>query len=104
MGLHLSIYRNPLGDCTNNGVSKYAKGLTVINVDGPFEPSEDYPAVELRVGPMNSMRLVPVKNQDDWVMSGGNYAGTCDSRFGNAVKNLCGYDHSMIKVFDRVEN
>jgi hypothetical protein len=104
MGLHLNIYRCPLGDCTNNGVSKSAKGVCVVNAEGPFQPSEDYPAVTLKLGPTMGMRLVPVKNENDWVMAGGNYAGTCDSRFSEAVESMCGYRHNMIEIFDRVEN
>ena len=38
MGLHIYIYKDNLGDCTNNGISsKKIKGLTITNIDAPFE-------------------------------------------------------------------
>ena len=48
MGLHIYIYKNNLGDCTNNGISsKKIKGLTITNIDAPFVPCKDYPPVKL---------------------------------------------------------
>ncbi len=106
MGLHVDIFRYPQGDCTNNGISKRVKGFCVENAEGPFNPCEEFPAARLVVGPYNSMRLVPVEliENKSWVMAGGNYGGCCDSRFGEAVEKMCGYRHSMIQIFDRVEN
>ena len=49
MGIHVLNYRSELGDCTNGGESASAKGFTVTNCEGPFEPCENYPAAELVV-------------------------------------------------------
>lgn len=107
MGLTVSVYRDAGSDydCTMNGVTKRFTRLCVINADGPFEPSEDCPAVKLEVGPFNSIRLVPVEVEDEWTMFGGNYAATSDSRLGYAIKAMTGYDfYGAIPVHDRVES
>jgi hypothetical protein len=106
MGLILNVFRSVDGyDCSNNGISSNHKELCVSNVDGPFEPNEECPEVILEVGPFNSVRLVPasLKGSGLAFMFGGNYAGTSDSRFADAVEKLCGYSHNMIKIHDRVE-
>ena len=109
MGLLVSVYRNSeLGDCTNNGLSNKHNKFCVVNVEGPFNPSDDAPAVKLASGPYNSVRLIPVEliENKSWVMFGGNYAGTSDSRFSEAVNETIGYDkmsNGVVKIFDRVE-
>jgi len=108
MGLLLNVYKNTemRSDCTNNGVSANFSTLCVVNVEGPFEASEAWPAVYLQSGPNNSIHLIPMSLKDSgkWTMAGGNFAGTCDSRFSEAVEDICGYRHSMISIHDRVEN
>lgn len=111
MGLLISVYRNPLGDCTANGISSNASSLCVVNVDGPFEPSEDSPAVKLvradfSFGSM--LRLIPVDTDGAPVgspMFGGNLGATSDSRFGRACESLSGSSFSIdsVKIFDRYE-
>jgi len=106
MGLLVNVYKSADGtDCSNRGISSRFDTLCVVNVPGPFEPTEKYPAVELEVGAHNSIHLTPVEsiNAGEWTMAGGNYAGTCDSRFAEAVESMCGYRHSMISIHDRVE-
>ena len=67
MGLHVNIYKEArqedswLGsiDCTMGGESSYAKGFTVVNADGPFDPCEDYPAAELVMAePIGGKRIL----------------------------------------------
>ena len=93
MGILVNIYRNG-SDCTNGGESSFAKGFCVMNAEGPFEPSERYPAAELVVAePMGGrkiLRLIPESVRDRWTMFGGNYAGTSDSRFTEAVEKITG--------------
>jgi hypothetical protein len=36
-------------------------------------------------------------------MFGGNYAGTSDSRFGEAVKEMIGHKYGPVGIHDRVE-
>jgi len=105
MGMLAQIYDSPLGNCSNNGVSAKCKQVTVINVDGPFEPSDDAPAVKLikreRIG---NVVCVPVGLEGKWTMFGGAYITTSDSRFGEAVRKLSGYEHSFpVALHDRVE-
>lgn len=113
MGLTVSVYRDAElngYDCTNGGItSKFAR-LNVVNVAGPFDPSDDCPAVMLvddkpcgRPYP----KLVPAvfdedtqtwKRQEGWFMMGGNYAGTSDSRFRTE-----GMTAGILPVHDRME-
>jgi len=105
MGLILSVYKDDSSDCSNSGISSKHSRVCVVNASGPFEPSDEYPAVVLTEGPFNSVNLVPVEliGSGKWTMFGGNYAGTSDSRFSEAVEKMCGYRHGMIKIHDRVE-
>lgn len=106
MGLILSVYRPAdFGecDCTNGGISASHDRLTVTNVDGPFDPSPDAPAVYLEKGPLGAIRLKSPTNDGRWTMFGGNYAGTSDSRFNDAVERLIGYRAGVVPIHDRVE-
>jgi hypothetical protein len=116
MGIQVSIYKQvPYGndflddiDCTLGGESSYAKGFTVINCDGPFEPNEDYPAAELvmaePIGGRKILRLIPESKKGKWTMFGGNYAGTSDSRFSELCDRLLGGSfYGAVAVHDRVE-
>jgi len=117
MGLHVNIYKEArqedswLGsiDCTMGGESSYAKGFTVVNADGPFDPCEDYPAAELvmaePIGGKKILRLIPESKKGKWTMFGGNYAGTSDSRFSELCERLLGVNfYGAVAVHDRVEN
>ena len=113
MGLILNVYRSAEeptsmfsgSDCTNGGISSNHHRLTVVNVEGPFEPSDDAPAVELVIGPHDTARLMVIgkESEDRWVMFGGNYAGTSDSRFSEALRKLNGDKCGIVKIFDRYE-
>ena len=111
MGLILTVYRNAEGyDCTNGGVTSKFNKVCVTNVEGPFDPSPDAPAVEL-VGKSfsfgKSVNLVPVDllEKKSWTMFGGNYATTSDSRFSKAVEKMLGvpFWSGAVPVHDRVE-
>ena len=108
MGIHVLNYRSELGDCTNGGESASAKGFTVINCEGPFEPCENYPAAELVVaepiGGRKILRLIPESKKGKWTMFGGNYATTSDSRFSKLCEELLGTNfYGAVAVHDRVE-
>lgn len=105
MGLIVNVYDHPLGDCTNNGISSRFKSLCVTNIEGPFEPDEGHPPVQLVKGPMNTARLVSEIDLEEgnWVMFGGNFAYTSDSRFSKACFELLGHHADAVKIFDRVE-
>ena len=118
MGMLVSVYRNKLGDSTNGGVSAKLDQFIVANVEGPFksEPTAKDVLV-LEQGPFDSARLIPAVYNDstdawepinralgEWVMFGGNYAGTSDSRFCEATSFLTGGTRlDLVKVFDRIE-
>mgnify|MGYP000553959729 CR=1 FL=1 len=111
MGMLISVYRNASQDTTNNGVSATYDTLCVVNVDGPFNPSDEHPAVHLAredfsFGSM--LRLYP-SNEDGTVskggMAGGNYGSTSDSRFSEKCRELSGLPFAIgpIAIFDRFE-
>lgn len=127
MGLIASIYRDARGgDCTNGGVSgrdRGAVGLCLVNVDGPFKPCDEYPPAmlveHLPFGPDKGRRLCRVvpceqdaggewRPSPGWMMFGGNYCATSDSRFGEHVRELLQLDpHEFhtgaIPIHDRTE-
>lgn len=104
MGLHIYVYRDSLGDCTNHGVSAKSDQLCVINIDGPFEPSDEYPAVILDSHGPGILRLVPPDHKDKWYMAGGNYGATSDSRFSEACETLLGHRfYGAVAIHDRYE-
>ena len=107
MGIHVLNYSSELGDCTNGGESASAKGFTVTNCEGPFEPCENYPAAELVVaepiGGRKILRLIPESKKGKWTMFGGNYATTSDSRFSELCEELLGTNfYGAVAVHDRV--
>lgn len=113
MGMIISVYRDAdEHDCTNNGISSRFKRFVAVNVEGPFEPKVDMPAVILDKHYKQHLRIVPavkdatgnwVKDTTKWYMFGGNFASTSDSRWNDAIERLCGYRHSAIDIHDRVE-
>ena len=107
MGLIVSVYTNKSRDmdCTNNGVTNRFTRLCVDNVEGPFDPSDDCPAVVLTKGYMDgTAMLVPLETRGKHSMFGGNYASTSDSRFGRAVEKITGNRfYGAVAVHDRVE-
>ena len=108
MGIHVSVYRSEYLDCTAGGISSTADQLCIINVDGPFDPSDDVPAAVLVVAePIQGqkiLRIEPADKGDQWTMFGGNYASTNDSRFSAKCKQLLGSGfYGAVAVHDRIE-
>ena len=98
-------------DATNGGITNHKTGvhqLTLVNVDGPFDPTPDRPAAWLVPGNLGGCaKIVPDWEYQDntWTMFGGNYAGTCDSRFNEAVEKITGARfYGAVPIHDRVEN
>lgn len=107
MGMLLSVYRAGRGDCTNGGASSRADFLCVVNVEGPYEPSAEYPAFELiRRGsmpvlvPYNGSSVLSSRAGCVGPMFGGNYAASSDSRFREATAPYYG----ALPIFDRYES
>ena len=60
MGIHVEIYKSNGMDCTKGGESSYVKGFTITDIDGPFEPTREYPAAKIIGGrriPKNTSAL-----------------------------------------------
>lgn len=116
MGLHVEIYRDDTqGGCSNHGVSDiqtrpHIKGLTIINIEAPFEPSKEYPAASLiaeKHFQYPTVRVVPLEllEQNAWAMMGGSYVATSDSRFNEAIERLTGHTfYGAVALHDRTES
>lgn len=113
MGMLISVYRNAElnSDCSNFGISKQFTRLCVVNVDGPFKPDINAPAVRLEQHVKGCLRLVPViqagagwQNAPGHAMMGGNYGGTSDSRFCDICEILLGHRfYGLVAIHDRYE-
>lgn len=98
MGLRVSIYRSNYDSELN--VFHGCRNITLTNVEGPFEPTEDSPAGKL------------VQHAGNWIirpddgfteklgveMNGGTYGSTSDSRFREATGI-----YAAIPIHDRRE-
>lgn len=111
MGMIVSVFKNPLGDCTNGGMSSNVTSICVVNVDGPFEPSHDRPAAILTTNQVGNPVIKPARQdfgcpwveQPGWFMMGGNFAYTSDSRFGEALRKMGADFYGAIPIHDRQE-
>ena len=90
MGLMCQIFTPAHGgDSSNGGISSWATHVTLINVEGPFEPTEDRPAVCLvrrTFGKKEYLHVEPVDistgQKQIGPMFGGAFIYSSDSRFG----------------------
>jgi len=104
MGMLAYVYDSPLGNCSNSGLSSKFTQVCVVNVDGPFDPKPDTPAVTLTKTRYGNLVCIPVGLEGKWTMFGGAYVTTSDSRFNEAVEKLSGYGHGFpVALHDRVE-
>lgn len=127
-GLRLSVYKSArIGDCTNGGITAKADEVVLVGIlkDGVveplprdcqvFTPQDDAPAVVLvpsrAPGYDPTPHLIPLEFVDSLPaghvgpMSGGNYAGTSDSRWGELGKLFAPKLHlDLVAVHDRIES
>jgi len=110
MGLLVNVYKDASSkyDCTNGGVSsRNIKGLCLINVSGPFDPSDEYPAAQLVKQTFHfgsSVKVIPEECKGKQTQMGGNYAATSDSRFSEAIESRLGHGfYGAVPIHDRVE-
>ena len=111
--LRLDVYRAADGrDCTAGGISGRVRELLVPCAEGPIEydpqnPPENLCDVRAReVAGVLALRLVPVALLGRWTMFGGNYATTCDSRFGEMLARRFGLTFRFagaLPIHDRTE-
>jgi len=114
MGLIVDVFRTGMQDCTNNGISRRADRLFLVNVDGPFNPGGlDIAAMLVPGNVKGTVKVVPAVWCDigewapdpRWSMMGGNYAATSDSRFHEAVRKITGgASYGAVPIHDRIEN
>jgi len=108
MGLQVNVYRAAGTDCSNNGISARFDRVCVVNIEGPFKPTEDCPGVLLMDGPATRGEgnpiLIPVDGDcDGYLMFGGNFGFSSDSRFGQAVKEISPGFTGAVMFHDRIE-
>lgn len=85
--LSLEVFRTArLGDCTNNGISSQFHSVLLIHPEGYIDVADDgsnhlgLPVVEIetKIGGYKCLKQV---GDTRWLMFGGNFAYTSDSRF-----------------------
>ena len=108
MGMLVNVLRATSRDCTNGGLSSRFNTLCVMNAHGPFMPNEHTPPVVLRKGAYGSIHIVPATVEGvaeaGHFMAGGNYAGSSDGRFTNAVEAMLGHNfYGAVAIHDRKE-
>lgn len=123
MGLRADILKANGKSYSNGGISANHNEVTIVNIDGPFEPSDDAPAVMLVPGNLpGTVKLVPAHFvqglvSSAWLpnkanggvgpMAGGCYVNSSDSRFGQAVRKMlpCEPRHfdGAVSLHDRYE-
>lgn len=93
MGIHASIYAS--GDWGRDPLSVLPPGaqeVLVINAEGPFEPRPGDVLVKIESHVFGCARAVPVlpDGSDDkrWLMFGGRFIASSDSRFGQLVEKV----------------
>lgn len=102
MGLRISIYRGDYDSAMNVFYGK--RYVTLVNVDGASEPTDEAPAALLVQGYGKTAIITPAEAYTDGVeMSGGTYGATSDSRFHRAVEALTGVSHVAVAIHDRRE-
>ena len=110
MGLIVNILRNSdLGDCSNGGVSGQVNKLTLINVEGPFMPTEDAPAAMIVAGNLSGAKIIPcfdeARDMSNIIgpMMGGTYVTSSDSRFSSKLEEFGVYIEMVVPFHDRYE-
>ena len=100
--LTAEVYRNPLGDCTNDGISSCQRELYVLATQkGPFEPEDIRQCVYIERREVMGKEYIdckPAYCRKRWYMMGGNFLYTSDSRF----KEITGISYP-IAIHDRYE-
>lgn len=107
MGIIVHVLR-PVGrgDCSNNGVTARARALCIVNVPGPFYPSDECPAARLESNSYGTAKVVPADEASQSLgcgMFGGNFVSSSDGRWGDAVAAIIGVRMTAVPVHDRFE-
>ena len=105
MGITAKIYRTEsLAGCSNGGISESYNTVTIVNLDGPVEPSPERPAVRLvsrKIGGSTYVHVEPFEPVDEGLigyMSGGAFVYSHNPKF----KKATGHG-APVPLHDRVE-
>ncbi|MCA1571177.1 MAG: SWIM zinc finger domain-containing protein [Chloroflexi bacterium] len=64
MGIRAEIYKSAnFADCSNGGVSSFFDTVTIVNIDGPFEPTDDAPPVLLQTASRRGRSMRPTTEE-----------------------------------------
>jgi hypothetical protein len=111
MGMMVWVYKCDGRSSSNGGITEHHDRVVAVNIDGPFEPTDEMPAVLLVERTTTSPILVPAERNKygEWVplelpesigpMFGGCYAAASDSRFSRAIGG-----YHAIAIHDRFES
>src|SRR4051812_39382854 len=108
MGLRANIYKHKGRSFSNGGISSYADEVTIVNIDGPYEPTLSAPAVRLQRGAFPNTaevvpELAPSPEHSIGPMAGGTYVAYPDSRFRDAIRKITGSYDTVVPLHDRFE-
>jgi hypothetical protein len=110
MGLQVGLYRNDYNSCNN--VFGGWTTVTLTNVEGPFDPTPNAPAAVVKKNSHGNPVIYPdmewmhAHDMHDTVREnghfafGGAYAGTTDSRFGEALRAMGTHGYFAVPVHD----
>lgn len=111
MGLLVSIYRDDYDSTRNAFHGK--RQIVMVDLDGPFDPTDDAPGAFLDRGPFGDPFIRPLVGPPSSTHAGptfgGTYAATSDSRFGAGIAKLTGVStgrfgyHAAIPIHDRFD-
>jgi len=103
--INVSVYKNSgYGDSSNNSISNRYQNLMIVCKDGhqnTDETSENLcEVVHRHINGRDIYQIEPVnKPCRGWLVHGGNYAASTDSRF----SRLIGNQYYAIPIYDRIE-
>ena len=106
MGILANLYESRHGPDARSVLSGNLKGVCVINADGPFDPSVEYPAVRIIGNGPGMCRAVPCEaaDQGKWLRFGGRYIAVSDSRLSACAERACdGPFYGAVALHDRYE-
>lgn len=117
MGLIADIYKHGNVNCSSGGLSSRVEAVTLVNVSGPFDPTDDRPAAMVLPGAhpgiakiVAAVEIAPGEYEPLKVdgsvgpMMGGCYVATSDSRFRQKVEEICGASfYGAVPLHDRYE-
>jgi len=115
-GLRAHVFKTPLYEhCSNGGISARCDEVTIMNADGPSEPTPDAPAVLLVANGPGMVRAVPaVRIDDEWhpleledvvgPAMGGAYVASPCTPFSDATEEITGAPfYGAVALHDRFE-